>query len=175
MWISVSVLFRRRTEEESQDVGHSRMEVGQSYPAPALLRGRPGSNGVSKIRISLCESVLYQWQLVQKCQGVCARVRACPVALFEETLRRHIAPAASFLPFFCCILSLRITGSGGTTVSGRNMCLLALVVPLTTIPIFLLWYQCWFSSLNARKHSLTLPLLQETAVLLAPYFIIVLK
>lgn len=64
------VLCRQRTREESQDVGHGRMEVGQSHPAlfcSNSVKRKVGSNDISKIWISVC---------------VC--VRAHPLALYEE-------------------------------------------------------------------------------------------
>ena len=48
------MLHRQRTAEENQDVGHGRMEVGQSHPAllsSASQWGRMRSNDVRKIYI----------------------------------------------------------------------------------------------------------------------------
>lgn len=128
--------------------------------APAPQRGGWGSNDVSKIRmfvyvcVCVCVNVVNQKQLLVKCTTLC-RVCVGLSSLWGDT--EHSLLRSYHIHY---ILLTRIAGSKSAAVSGRNMCPLALIVPLlftsstrTTAPNFLLWYQCWFSSLNARKHQ----------------------
>lgn len=64
----------RRREEMNQDVGHGRMEVGQSHPAPLSSwdGGGGGNVNVSEFYTSIRVRVVDKTQLLVKCiQGIC--------------------------------------------------------------------------------------------------------
>lgn len=86
------VLHKHRTGEESQEVGHSRVEMGQSHPA-LLCSG----SDISKIWIFMCVDEVNQKQLLVKCMTLC---RVCVwtyhLALYDETQRRFAACKSFF-------------------------------------------------------------------------------
>lgn len=72
------MLCRQMTREENQDVGHGKMEVGQSHPAllcsGSIKKRKVGSNDISKIWISVyvcvCAHLLYEMRKQAACQAV---------------------------------------------------------------------------------------------------------